>query len=152
VTHPSKPDPPLRQLHLRRIDRIGDAVFRGLARLGIGPAWVLTTRGRRTGKLRRVPVIPVVSGGRQWLVAPYGEVAWVRNARAAGQVQLGRGRKQLTCSIRQASAQEAGPILQQYLKIAGATRPYFVATVKSPVEAFIAEADRHPVFELASAE
>jgi F420H(2)-dependent quinone reductase len=71
---------------MRRIDRLGDAVFRGLTRLGIGPAWTLTTRGRRTGELRQMPVIPISHGGRRWLVAPYGEVSWVHNARAAGQV------------------------------------------------------------------
>jgi hypothetical protein len=69
---------------MRRRDRVGDAVFRVLARLRIGPAWVLTTQGRRTGKLRHTSVIPIDEGGRQWLVAPYCKVAWVRNARAAG--------------------------------------------------------------------
>jgi hypothetical protein len=59
-------------------------------------------------KLRNTPVIPIAEGGRQWLVAAYGEVSWVRNARAAGQVQLSRGRTKKICSIRQASALEAG--------------------------------------------
>ena len=148
MTSPSDPGMHVRQLRMRHIDRIGDALFRGLARAGIGPAWVLTTRGRRTGRLRRVPVIPIHADERLWLVSPYAELAWVRNARAAGKVQLRRGRTRLTCSIRQASAQEAGPILQQYLQIASATRQYFVANVASPVQAFVDEADRHPVFEL----
>ena len=43
---------------------------------------------------------------------------------------------------------EAGPILQRYIRIASATRPYFRASKDSPVGDFIAEADRHPVFEL----
>ena len=128
---------------MRLIDRLGDAVFRGLTRLGIGPAWTLTTRGRRTGELRHTPVIPISHGGRRWLVAPSGEGSWVHNARAAGQVELSR-----SGSIRQASAQEAGPILKQYVRIASATRPYFAASTDSPVAAFVAEADRHPVFEL----
>jgi deazaflavin-dependent oxidoreductase (nitroreductase family) len=146
----SQPDssPPVRRLRMRRIDRAGDAVFRALARLRIGPAWVLTTRGRRTGKLRHTPVIPIDEGGRQWLVAPYGEVSWVRNARAAGQVQLSRGRTKKTYAIRQALPPEAGPILKRYVQIASATRPYFAASIDAPVAAFIAEADRHPVFEL----
>lgn len=53
---------------MRLIDRLGDAVFRGLTRLGIGPAWTLRTRGRRTGELRHTPVIPISHGGRRWLV------------------------------------------------------------------------------------
>ena len=140
----------VRKLRMRRRDRVGDAVFRALARLGIGPAWVLTTRGRRTGKLRHTPVIPINQGGRRWLVAPYGEVSWVRNARAAGQVQLTRGRTKQTCSIRQASPQEAGPILKEYVQVASATRPYFAVSIDAPISAFVAEAGRHPVFELMS--
>jgi deazaflavin-dependent oxidoreductase (nitroreductase family) len=139
---------PVRVLRMRWIDRVGDALFRGLTRLGMGPAWTLTTRGRRTGQLRRTPVIPVSYRSRQWLVAPYGEVSWVRNARAAGQVQLSRGRRGRTYAIRHATVEEAGPVLQRYVQIARATRPYFAASVDAPVSAFIAEADRHPVFEL----
>jgi hypothetical protein len=39
-------------------------------------------------------------------------------------------------------------VLKKYLAIASATRPYFVATKTSPVEEFIAEAGKHPVFAL----
>jgi hypothetical protein len=114
----------------------------GSARLGAHHA------GPSDRKLRNTPVIPIAEGGLQWLVAAYGEVSWVRNARAAGQVQLSRGRTKKICSIRQASALEAGPILKQYVRIASATRPYLAASVDAPVSAFVAEADRHPVFEL----
>jgi deazaflavin-dependent oxidoreductase (nitroreductase family) len=145
---PSDAGPPPRTFRMRRIDRLNDALFRGLARLGVGPAWSLITRGRKTGQLRTTPVIPVSEGGRRWLVAPYGEVSWVHNARAAGEVQLSRGRTRRTYTVRQVSAKEAGPVLQRYVRIASATRPYFAAPVDAPVAAFIAEADRHPVFEL----
>lgn len=100
-------------MQLRKLDRIGDAPFRGLAGMGIGPSWSLTTRGRRTGLPRKIPVIPVNSDGKQWLVAPYGEVGWVRNARAAGQVQLSRGRTPRVCRVREALAAEAGPVLKR---------------------------------------
>jgi deazaflavin-dependent oxidoreductase (nitroreductase family) len=133
---------------MRRIDRIGDWLFLRLVRLGVGPAWALTTRGRRTGRPRTVPVIPIRDGERLWLVSPYGEVAWVRNARAAGQVTITRGRTTRTCRIREVSAAEAGPILQQYVRVASATRSFFTAAVDAPVSAFVAEAHRHPVFEL----
>ena len=71
---------PVRELHRRWTDHVGDALFRGLARLGVGPASLLTTTGRRTGRSRRTPVIPVRHGDRRWLVAPYGNVSWVLNA------------------------------------------------------------------------
>jgi deazaflavin-dependent oxidoreductase (nitroreductase family) len=140
--------PPLPTFRMRRIDRLNDALFRGLARLGVGSAWSLITRGRRTGQLRSTPVIPIIEGRRQWLVAPYGEVSWVHNARAAGEVQLSRGPTSRTYTVRQVSAEEAGPVLQRYVRIASAARPYFAAPVDAPVAAFVADADRHLVFEL----
>ncbi|MGD9705189.1 MAG: nitroreductase family deazaflavin-dependent oxidoreductase [Acidimicrobiia bacterium] len=133
---------------MRRIDRVGDAVFRGLARIGVGPASLLTTKGRRTGRSRITPVIPVQQADRRWLVAPYGEVAWVLNARAAGQVSLRRGRRSDTYRIREITAAEAGPILKHYVAVASATRPYFLAGTAAPTSEFIAEAHLHPVFEL----
>jgi deazaflavin-dependent oxidoreductase (nitroreductase family) len=132
-----------------RGDRVGNAIFSVFARAGIGPAHLLTTRGRNTGRLRTTPVILVVQGQQRWLVAPYGAVPWVLNARAAGQVRLRRGRDRRDYTLRPLPAAEAGPILQRYIRIAPATRPYFQASKDSPVGVFIAEADRHPVFELA---
>lgn len=133
---------------MRWIDHVGDAIFRGLARLGVGPASLLTTIGRRSGRSRRTPVIPVRQGDRCWLVAPYGDVSWVLNARAAGQVVLRHGQHVSTCTIREVAPAEAGPILKQYVAVASATRPYFRADKAAPVSEFIAEAHLHPVFEL----
>ena len=64
---------------------------------------------------------------QRWLVAPYGAVTWVLNARAAGRVTLRRGRDRQDCTIRELPAAESGPILQRYIRIAPATRPYFQA-------------------------
>ena len=49
---------------------------------------LLTVRGRKSGLPRTTPVNLIEYQGRRWLVAPYGEVAWVRNVRAAGEVEL----------------------------------------------------------------
>jgi deazaflavin-dependent oxidoreductase (nitroreductase family) len=138
----------VREYRKSRGDRVGDAIFSVLARAGIGPAHLLTTRGRKTGRLRTAPVILVVHDQQRWLVAPYGAVPWVLNARAAGQVRLRRGRDRHDYTLRQLPAAQAGPILQHYIRLAPATRPYFQASKDSPVADFIAEADRHPVFEL----
>lgn len=136
---------------LTRADRIGDAVFRFLTRAGIGPAHLLITRGRRTGLSRINPVIIVEMEGHRWLVAPYGPVPWVLNARAAGQVTLRRGRRTRDYRIREITAEEAGPVLKRYVQIASATRPYFRANRDSAVEDFVAEAADHPVFALTPA-
>ena len=125
------------------------AIMSALVRAGLVPrSYLLTTRGRKTGRPRTNPVVPVEHQGRRWLVAPYGPVSWVHNARAAGRVTLTRGRNTREYGIREVDPEEAGPVLQRYVRIAPATRRYFLATKDSPVEDFVAEADRHPVFEL----
>src|SRR5262249_57357566 len=75
--------------------RAVNRIVRALLRLGWGPAatYLLVVPGRRSGALRSTPVTLVEDGGRRWLVAPYGEVAWVRNLRSAGRgTPLGRPR------------------------------------------------------------
>jgi deazaflavin-dependent oxidoreductase (nitroreductase family) len=135
--------------HMTRGRRIGDAVIGTLVRAGLVPnSYLLTTKGRKTGQLRTTPVTLVERDGRRWLVAPYGPVSWVHNARAAGRVSLHRRGHRLECTVREVSPEEAGPVLKDYIKLARPTRPYFDATPEAPVERFVAEADRHPVFEL----
>jgi deazaflavin-dependent oxidoreductase (nitroreductase family) len=120
-----------------------------LVSAGLVPhSYLMTTRGCRTGRARRNPVLVVEHDGRRWLVAPYGAVSWVHNARAAGQVRLARRRDTGDYAIREVDGPEAGPVLQRYVQIASATRQYFQADQNDPVESFIAEAGQHPVFEL----
>ena len=78
-------------------------------------------------------------------------MAWVHNARASGRVSLRYGRTSRSYDVREAGAREAAPVLRRYVEVATKTRPYFDATTESPDEAFAAEADRHPVFELVPA-
>ncbi|MGZ4192408.1 MAG: nitroreductase family deazaflavin-dependent oxidoreductase, partial [Solirubrobacteraceae bacterium] len=82
------------------------------------------------------------------LVAPYGEVGWVRNARAAGEVQLRRARRSETLQIEEVAPTAAAPVLRQYLQQVRAVRPFFDVTLTSPLEAIEGEAPRHPVFRL----
>lgn len=51
----------------------------------------------------------VEEGRKRWLVAPYGEVGWVRNARAAKQGILSRGRRFEIVRIVELSAENAAP-------------------------------------------
>lgn len=139
---------PVRQFRMNRRERIGNTIVSLLARAGIGPIWLLTTRGRKTSRPRTNPVVPVEQDGRRWLVAPYGAVSWVHNARAAGRVTLRHGRVTRDYVIREVRPEEAAPVLKRYLGIATAARPYFQASKDSPVESFVAEAQRRPVFEL----
>ncbi len=141
-------------LQINFADRIGDALFMALLRAGvkIGTMSLLTVRGRKSGQPHTVPVLLVEQDGHRWLVAPYGVVQWVRNLRAAGTATLTRGRRSEVISVTELPAQEAAPILKQYLFKATAARPYFDATKDSPLEAFEREAPRHPVFQITTVE
>ena len=132
--------------------RAANRVVRLLLKLGLmpGPTYLLTVVGRRTGRLLSTPVTLVEEGGDRWLVAPYGDVAWVRSARAAGQITLSRGRRSETVPIRELGPADAAPVLQRYITRVRITRPYFDARPDSPLSDFISEAPRHPVFALGS--
>ena len=45
---------------------------------------LVTIRGRKSGLPRTTPVAIIKVSGRRWVWAPWGEVQWVRNLRAAG--------------------------------------------------------------------
>ncbi len=127
-----------------------NALVRPLARLGLaGPrTHVLTVPGRRTGKLWSTPVSIVRDGDRRWLVAPYGDRNWVKNARAAGWVELRRGRCSERLNVVELAADAAVPILQEYYRQGRVTRRFFTVTLSSAVDEWLDEALRHPVFEL----
>jgi deazaflavin-dependent oxidoreductase (nitroreductase family) len=139
--------------HLGTWRRLLNGLVRGLLRVGLGPprTYLLVVRGRKPGRLYSTPVTLVEEGGQRWLVAPYGEVAWVRNARAAREVTLCRGRHSETVSIEEVRPEEAGPVLKRYVAEVPITRPFFDARPDSPARVFAAEAPRHPVFRIAKA-
>lgn len=49
---------------------------------------LLTVRGRKSGLPRTTPVAIIAVAGRRWVWAPWGEVHWVRNLRAAGRATI----------------------------------------------------------------
>ena len=130
--------------------RAVNVLVRALLRAGLGPprTYLLGVRGRTSGRLFTTPVTLVEEGGRRWLVAPYGEVGWVKNARAAGRVTLRRGRRAETVKIVELGPEEAAPVLRRYVTEVPITRPFFDARPSSDLAAFRAEAPRHPVFRL----
>lgn len=134
--------------------RAANQLVRLLLRLGLmpGSTYLLSVRGRRSGRTLSTPVTLVEESGERWLVAPYGEVAWVRSARAAGHVTLTRGGQAERAAIQELAPAEAAPVLRLYVARVPITRPYFDATPASPIAAFEAEAPRHPVFRLERAD
>jgi deazaflavin-dependent oxidoreductase (nitroreductase family) len=60
----------------------------------LGPNGILTVPGRKSGRPRSTPVAIIAVAGRRWIWAPFGEVQWVRNLRAAGGATLTVRRRQ----------------------------------------------------------
>src|SRR6266436_4432602 len=92
--------------------RAVNRIIRALLRLGLGPAgtYLLTVAGQRSGAPRSTPVTLVEDGGRRWLVSPYGEVAWVRNLRAARRATLSRGGRTETITVSEIGVDDSGPV------------------------------------------
>lgn len=87
--------------------RVFSPFVRRLLQLGIpvGPAALLTVRGRRTGVPRTTPVALIEVNGKLWVLGAYGEVNWVRNLRAAGDAVLRlRGRQRRIRAVQPALA------------------------------------------------
>ena len=127
-----------------------NALVRPLARVGLtGPrTHLLTVPGRVSGKPWSTPVSIVRVGQERWLVAPYGDRNWVKNARAAGLVELRRGRRRERLRVEELGPESAAPVLREYYRLGRATRPFFGVSLDSPDAAWVAEAPRHPVFRL----
>jgi deazaflavin-dependent oxidoreductase (nitroreductase family) len=147
--------------------RLLNPVFQRYLALGLpgGPNVLLTVRGRRSGLPRTFPVAWMRLGDRQFIQASYGEVAWVRNLRASGQAILRRGRRSEVVLATELEPAVAGPLIHDALdayppsplvrRLVGPTiRPpaavlhYFGVRVDDALEEYLAEAARHPLFEL----
>lgn len=129
--------------------RLVNALVKPLTRLGLAGrhTYILRVRGRKSGRIYETPVT-LVEDGERFLVAPYGEVGWVRNARAAGEVELRRAGRSEMLRIEEVTPKIAAPVLQRYLKVVPVVRPFFDVKPASPLEEFEAEAAHHPVFWL----
>ena len=119
-------------------------------RTGIAPKrfHLLMVRGRKSGRLRSTPIVVLTRGGERWLVAPYGEREWVKNARAVGRVTLSRALHKETVLVEEVGALEAAPVLKQYLGETPITRRFFRVAPNAPLAEFAREAPQHPVFRL----
>jgi deazaflavin-dependent oxidoreductase (nitroreductase family) len=119
-----------------------------LTRLGFLPhTYLLEVRGARSGRLRTVPVTLVENGDR-YLVAPYGERAWVRNVRANPRGRLIRGGRAVDIGFEELGPDEAAPVLQQYWQQVPTTRSYFGLSDDPDLDDFRRIAPERPVFRV----
>ena len=137
--------------------RLARLLNRGQATLHSAGIWpkrlaTLEVRGRRSGRLRSLPVVIADVEGERYLVAMLGEGAeWVANVRAAdGRAVLRHGRREPVL-LEEVKAAERAPILRRYLEVASGARAHFPVDRQAPLSDFEAIAPRYPVFRIRSA-
>ncbi len=119
--------------------------------LGVAPNYLVTleVRGRRSGRRIRLPLVMVVVDGERYLVSMLGaDVAWVRNAKAAGgNVTLRHGRRE-DVRLEEVAADRRAPVLKAYLRRAPGARSHLPVHQDAPLSGFAQIASRFPVFRV----
>jgi deazaflavin-dependent oxidoreductase (nitroreductase family) len=136
------------------VERVFNRVFGFVVGLGWGFSYnyLLQVRGRKSGKIYSTPIDLLERDGKRFLVAPRGRTQWVRNAEAAGEVTLKKGKLQQRFRLRVLSDQEKPEILKAYLdQFKREVQSYFPVPAGSSVEAFRELVESYPAFELISA-
>lgn len=130
------------------------------------PNVLLSMRGRRSGRLRTIPMGMIELDGRWFVQASYGETGWVANLRADDKATLTQpGSHPVPVRAVELSPKEGGAVLKRTLepfrrsRLLGALlgpqfRPPVGVLVALRIriddtpEEYVAEAGRHPLFEL----
>lgn len=124
------------------------------AGLPMGPLYLLQTRGRRTQARREVPIAVLRTGDQQWLVSPFGAVAWVHNVRANGEAHLRRGRRRHRLHLVEVTDDGVPGVLRAYRRRFRAV-PFVRAAFRTPPggasDMVIGEAGGKPVFRIEEA-
>lgn len=112
---------------------------------------VLRVHGRRSGRLRSVPLLVGRHDGRRYLVAPRGRTDWARNLAAAGWGELIRGRRVERVDAVPVGGEERIDALASYVRGFGwLTRGLFGLPRRPSRERIAAIAERHPVFRIST--
>jgi len=115
--------------------------------LRIGSQSLLTVRGRRSGEPRSTPISIATVDGERYIVAAFGDAAWVGNVRSAGAGTLTRGGRSEAVSLVEVPAGDRGPIIRAFLEqVPGGVRFFGRRT---PDE-IAADAARYPVFRVSA--
>jgi hypothetical protein len=133
------------------IERVFGRILVALIRIGLvgGHFYVLEVRGRKSGRTIALPVDPIECDGCRYLVCARGNSNWVRNARAAGEILLVRGRYRRRFAVCELPPDQRAPVLKAYLdSYASEVQRFFPVPKGSPVEAFDPLAPRFPVIAL----
>ena len=112
-------------------------------------ASVLEVRGRRSGRITRVPLVTVRYNSSWYLVSMFGEQSkWVKNVRASkGEAILTHGRRR-SVHLVEVQVPYRAAIIKRYLMFAFGARPHMQVRWNDPLSAFKAVAADYPVFRV----
>jgi deazaflavin-dependent oxidoreductase (nitroreductase family) len=162
----ARPDP--RERLARQFFRVVNPFARWMMSAGIPTGSrniLLTVRGRRSGAPRTTPLSMLELDGRRFVQASYSADGWVRNLRAAGEATVIDHDQRIAVHTIELAPDEAGPIIRHALepyRRSRLLRALLGPRVRPPVavlrwcrirvddtpEEYLAEARRHPLFEL----
>lgn len=124
----------------------------GFGKLGLSMAGsrTLEVTGRKSGEPRRTPVNPLEFEGGRYLVAPRGNVQWVRNLRAKPEGRLLIGRRSEPFTATEVADEDKVPLLRAYLeKWKWETGQFFDGVgADASDEELLAIAPEHPAFRI----
>ena len=169
VDRPSRGRPDFRERIAGQFFRLVNPLARRMIRDGVptgAPNILLIVRGRRSGIERTTPVAVLDFDGHSYVQASYGAVGWARNLRAAGEATIVRpGGPRSPVHVIEVPPEEAAAILRHALepyRQSHLVRRLLGSRVRPPVallrryririddtpQDYLAEAQRHPLFEL----
>ena len=133
--------------------RIANQVIIWLQRRGlpIGTMHLITVRGRKSGEPRTTPVSPLTVDGQRYIIGGYAQGDWVKNARAAGEAVLSRGRRQQQVRLVELPEDDRVPVLRAFPREVPHGVSMFVKTGVVPdatPNGFAAAAPRVAVFRI----
>ncbi|MEU8736356.1 nitroreductase/quinone reductase family protein [Streptomyces halstedii] len=134
--------------NVRMNSLVGWLARHGVSLLGTAE---MSVRGRKSGRMQRIPVNPHTYRGEQYVVSARGHSQWVRNMRVAGGGELRVGRKTRTFTAEEiADDAQKALVLRTYLKRWGwEVNQYFQGvTAKSSDAELLAACADHPVFRI----
>jgi deazaflavin-dependent oxidoreductase (nitroreductase family) len=152
-----------------RFLRLFNPLARWMISAGIptgAPNVLLTVRGRRSGRLRTVPVAMLDFDGGWFVQACYGETGWVANLRATGEATVTHpGGRRVPVKAVELSPEEAGAVLRRALEPFRRSRVFralygprargpvgvmwaFRIRMDDTLEEYTAAARLYPLFEL----
>ncbi len=126
------------------LERVFNRIYGLLVGLGLGFSYnyLLEVRGRKSGRTYSTPIDLLELNGKR-------RTQWVRNAEAAGEVMLKKGRTRQRFRLRALADSEKPEVLKAYLDtFRREVQQYFPVKAGAPAEAFRAVAERYPAFEL----